>query len=92
MGKPAGPYSPASRPCGGRGHRAKQNLLVARGKEINRDAPSSGERKGLSPNRGGVMAAALATAGLWDLSGGVRRLLGELQNPSLAEVPWNGAP
>ena len=48
---------------GGRGNRAKQNLLVARGKEINRDAPSSGERKGLSPNRGGAMAAALATAG-----------------------------
>ena len=38
------------------------------------------------------MAAALATAGLRDLPGGVRRLLGELQNPSLAEVPWNGAP
>ena len=38
------------------------------------------------------MAVALATAGLWGLPGGVRRLLGELQNPSLAEVPWNGVP
>jgi hypothetical protein len=38
------------------------------------------------------MAAALATAGLWGLPGGVRRPLGELQNPSLAEVRWNAAP
>ena len=42
---------------------AKQNILVAGGKETNRDALSSGERTGHSLNLAGVMAAAVACKG-----------------------------
>ncbi len=89
-GNPAGakPVIPLRREANG----AKQNILVAPGKEINRDALSSGERTGQSLNPAGAMAAALARGGSWDASGGVRRLLGELQNSRLAEVRWNAAP
>ena len=43
-------------PCGknslsSRGNRANGNIPVARGKESKCDSPSSGERKGKSPNR-----------------------------------------
>ena len=61
-GNPAGD-KPAIPPFGREGNRPKQNLLVGRGKEINRDAPSSGERKGQSLNPVGAMAAALAHRG-----------------------------
>ena len=61
-GNPAGD-KPVIPPQGGRGNRPKQNILVGRGKETNRDALSSGERKGLSPNLTGAMAAALARGG-----------------------------
>ena len=91
MGKPG--RRQACHPAfGGRRNRPKQNILVGRGKEIKRDALSSGERKGLSPNLTGAMVAALARGGLRDTPGGDRHLLGELQNFHPAEVPWNGAP
>ena len=61
-GNPAG-AKPAIPPPWREGNRPKQNILVGRGKEIKRDALSSGERKGLSPNPVGAMAAALAHRG-----------------------------
>ena len=73
-------------------NRVKQNLLVARGKETEWDSLSSGERTGNSLNRAGAMAVALARTGEWDVSGGVHRLLGELQNPQVAEAGGIPAP
>ena len=38
-----------------------------RGKEIVRDTPSSGERKGKSPNLSRAKPASVAAQGLWEL-------------------------
>ncbi len=61
-GNPAG-AKPVIPPFGGRQNGTKQNILVVPGKEINRDALSSGERTGQSLNPVGAMVAAVAYRG-----------------------------
>ena len=48
MGQPDGSYVPSSER---KTYLVNWNILVARGKVINWDSPSSGERRGKSPNR-----------------------------------------
>src|SRR3954452_21936598 len=49
------------------GNRPKSNISVGRGMESNRDSPSSGERTGISLNRGGVKSDSVAVPVSWDL-------------------------